>query len=126
MITESQADRIYSRLPSRSKLIFAIGTETGLRISDILRLKVQDIENPLQVYVSRVRKVIPYQISDWLYCELISKPFISLDNFIFSSQRKRNRHLHRVTVWRDIKRAAAGLEFSCSPHSTRKYYLTLD
>jgi integrase len=125
-ITKAQADELYSRLPSRSKLAFAIGIETGLRVSDILRLKFQDIEQPLRVYVSRVGRVIPYPITNWLYEQLISLSHISPDNYIFSSWRKRNRHIHRVTVWRDIKQAAVGLEFSCSPHSARKFYLSLE
>ena len=121
-ITPGQADEIYRRLPSRSKLIFAIGIETGLRISDILRLRNCDVENPLRVYVSRTGRVIPYPISDWLHNELISACSLQ-DTYIFTSQRKWQRPLHRTTYHRDLKRAVEDLNYSCSAHSTRKLFL---
>jgi len=124
-ITQAQADMIYRRLPGRSKLIFALGLETGLRISDMLSLKIQDIENPMRVYVGRIDRVASYPISEWLYGELYDlRERYPDDRYIFPG-RKRKRPLHRTTVHRDIKRAVWGMAFTCSAHSTRKLFLTL-
>jgi len=99
--------------------------ETGLRVSDILQLRYRDIENPMRVYVSRIDRIVPYRISDWLYTELISHTTAwSPDNYIFPSRRKFKRHLHRTTYHRDIK-LAAGTDFDCSAHTTRKIYLSI-
>lgn len=127
IISREQADELFRRLPSRSKLIFAIGIETGLRISDILRLRVRDVEEPMRVYVSRLRRVVPCPVSEWLLCELAeaSNYALSPEHYIFPSKRKFGRSLHRTTFHRDIKQAAAGLDFSCSAHSTRKFYFAL-
>jgi integrase len=123
-ITKEQADALYMRLPSRSKLIFSIGIETGLRISDILNLKIRDIENPLRVYVGRIQRVASFKISDWLYNELSDLiDRYPCDRYIFPARKKR-RHLHRTTYHRDIKLALFNLKFSCSAHSTRKFFLS--
>jgi integrase len=101
-----------------------LGIETGLRISDILRVKIKDIENPLRVYVSRSDVVAAHQLSAWLYGQLLdytSKR--NPDDYIFPGERSHRRHLHRVTYHRDLKRAGNELRLDFSAHSTRKLYL---
>jgi len=122
-INEEQAEIIYRRLPKPSKFIFAIGIETGLRISDILRLKWRDVENPMTVYIGRTKEIRPFKLSDWLYNELIS--YVddeNLDRHIFISPRKRYQAINRTTYHRHIKKALEGLNFDCSAHSSRKFY----
>jgi len=124
-INEAQADELRRRLPARSKLIFWVAIETGLRISDILRLKFKDVENPIRVYVGRTATVEAFPLSNELYDELLSRmDDNNFDHYIFRS-RKWKRHLHRTTYHRDIKQAIAGLDFSASAHSTRKLFLAL-
>jgi integrase len=123
-INQEQAEIIYSRLPKPSKFIFAIGIETGLRISDILRLKWRDIENPMRVWIGRTKEIREFPLSDWLYNELIS--YVDGENLgrhIFISPRKRYQAINRTTYHRHIKKALEGLMFDCSAHSSRKYYL---
>jgi integrase len=123
-ITDEQADEIYRRLPKRSKYIFALGLETGLRISDMLRLKIKDLENPMEIYVSRIDKVVAHQLTQWLFEQLLDYAAgRHPDRYLFSSARYWKRKLHRTTYHRDIKQAIDGLKFSASAHSTRKYYL---
>jgi len=124
IINQAQADELLARLPFRSKYIFLIGMETGLRISDILILKIKDIENPLHVYVSRTDTIQRFLISESLYAQLTV--FAGLrypDNYLFPSTQNKRLHLHRTTYHRDLKRATAELGFVCSAHSTRKFYL---
>ena len=126
IISQAQADELYRRLPKRSKFIFALGIETGLRVSDILRLKIGDIENPMSVYVGRINAVRAYKLSEWLYTQLLDYANLRpSQHYIFTSRRKYQRHLHRTTYHRDIKQAVAGLDFSASAHSTRKFFLQL-
>jgi len=123
-INREQAELVYSRLPRSSRLIFAIGLETGLRISDILRLKWRDVANPMQVYISRTKEIRSFPLSDRLYNALIS--YANNDQpekYIFASSRKRRRSISRTTYHRHIKRALEMLPFDCSAHSSRKFYL---
>jgi integrase len=122
IINPAQAHALYKRLPKRSKYILAISLETGLRVGDILKLRYIDIENPLRVYVKRLQRTAAYPLSEWLYDELRSFDYISPNNYIFSSRRKRRKPIHRTTYHRDIKKAVDGL-FKCSSMSARRLYL---
>jgi integrase len=124
MLTEEQIADVYRRLPTRSQLIFLLGLETGLRISDILRIKIKDLVNPLRIYVARLDTVVAHQISEHLFDKLLDCAYGRFpDYYLFPSTRSWRRHLHRTTYHRDIKRAVDELPFSCSAHSTRKYFL---
>ena len=125
MITEEQAREICRELPLRSKWIFILGLETGLRISDILRLKIRDIENPMRVYVSRIDAVVAHELTEWL-CERLKDYAGSRDtsHYIFPSTRNYKRHLHRTTYHRDLRRVGIDLKIWYSAHSTRKLFLS--
>jgi len=122
-ITREQADELYRRLPKPDKYIFAIGMETGLRISDILRLRNRDVENPLRAWVGRVNAVMSFKLSDWLYNELANYTAYSISDYLFGSPYHWRRSMHRVTFHRHIKQALVGLDWDCSAHSIRKFYL---
>ena len=124
LITQEQADEIYRRLPKSSKFIFAIGMETGLRISDILQLRNSDVANSLRAYVSRLDTVRDFPISDWLHNELINRYGYQYPaRYIFPGRSSPRRPIHRTTYHRHIKTALDGLDFDASAHSTRKFYL---
>jgi integrase len=123
IISADEADELYRRLPERSKLIFAIAFETGLRISDILWLKVSCVENPMYFAVGKTRRTLKLQLSEWLYDELKHAAKFRLpDAWLFPSRTSKSGYIHRTTYHRDIKRATAGLPFDCSAHSTRKFH----
>jgi integrase len=115
------------RLPRASRLIFTLGLETGLRIGDILRLKIRDIRNPLHVYVGRLGMVDLFPISAELHRELINTAAFGRDpdDYIFNARRSCawKWPLNRSTYHRDIKRATEGLNFDCSAHSTRQMHI---
>lgn len=122
IISDAQADELRRQLPAPSNLIFAIGIETGLRISDILNLKISDIKNPMSIKISRVHQVrsfiITHELLAALHAHARGKP---AGHYIFAGRSyKRHIHMHRTTYHRHIKRAVAGLDFSASAHSTRK------
>jgi integrase len=127
IITEAQADEVYRRLPERSKLIFALCHETGLRISDILWLRIRDIENPMNFPISRTHSVHTVKLPDWIYGQLLERVDRAdgrQNDYIFKSA-KNPGHIHRTTFHRDIKQATAELNFSCSAHSIRKLYFSM-
>ena len=125
LITEAEADELRQLLPTPSRIIFALGLETGLRISDILRLKNRDIKNPIHIYNSRPGVTRSYSLSYELYVALTAHARPRLpDRYVFAGRSyKHHIHMHRTTYHRHIKRAILGRDISASAHSTRKLWL---
>jgi len=97
--------------------------ETGLRIGDVLALKVKDITNPLEVYEHKTKKTRAHTISGRLLDELSAHVKGRHSSwYAFASPRTNKKHLHRSTYHRRLKRALAGLHFDCSAHSNRKLF----
>lgn len=55
----------------RNKMLFRLGLNTGLRISDILDLKVSDIKRTIELTEQKTGKIKRFQLSDSFYDELI-------------------------------------------------------
>ena len=119
-----KVEKILSRNP-RDLLLFSIGTNCGLRISDILRLNVGDVRNRthIQIVEKKTGKFKKFPINAKL------KPMI--DEFIkgkrnneplFTSVRK-NR-FDRTTAYYVIKDACveAGLQERVGTHTMRKTF----
>jgi integrase len=98
-----------------------LSLETGLRISDILKLKTKDVSILLRVRESKTKKWKTVKLSENLYTRL--KAYASnSDNIVFKSLRKPGTHLNRSTYHRHLKRACMALKIDCSAHSARKLY----
>ena len=109
----------------RNLLIFTIGVNCGLRISDILALDVRDVRNKdyIELYERKTGKYkkIPinpklrYMIQKYTMRRRASSPlFVS----------KRNRRLDRIMAWRIIKDACiqAGIVEHVGTHTLRKTF----
>lgn len=55
----------------RNKMLFRLGLNTGLRISDILDMKVSDIKRTIELQEQKTGKIKRFQLSDSFYDELI-------------------------------------------------------
>lgn len=55
----------------RNKMLFRLGLNTGLRVSDILDLKVSDIKRTIELTEQKTGKIKRFQLSDSFYDELI-------------------------------------------------------
>lgn len=101
----------------RNELLFVFGINIGLRISDILKLKIRDITMPDETvkdcvsikeqktgktkrfYISRiVKKTIQGYLDDLGH--------INLDQFVFQSRKGRNQPISRLQAYRIINQAA--------------------
>ena len=118
-------EKILSKQGKRELLLFLLGTNCGLRISDILRLNVGDVRNKkhIQLTEKKTGKFKKFPINSKL------KPL--LEDFI---QGRKNdeplflshwgNRLDRVTAYYLIKNACeqAGLEEKIGTHSMRKSF----
>ena len=111
-------------LDNRFKIIFALAVESGLRISDILKLKVKDVEkNPMRIYETKSKRDRVIWLSDELHKDLLYMCNWARDNdYVFNSHAKHGVPVHRSTIHRHIKKALKWVDFDASAHSARKLY----
>lgn len=119
-ITDEQLLEVMKRLPPASRLIWQLGYETGLRISDILSLRVISVtSNPIQAYESRTQRIRMCGLTDRLFYALSEHiKGKDLAEYLFSGKQA-DKPLHRSTFHRQIKNTGC----YCSAHSTRRWFL---
>ena len=122
-IRGKQSKKLINNLSARDKILVELGIKSGLRISDLLNLKVEDIKRTMTIYETKSKRKRTFKIGKKLYANLKSLSVCKSDSdFIFHSEAKTGKHVHRSTIHRRIKKALQGLNFDCSAHSTRKLY----
>ena len=108
-------------------VIFLIGISVGIRISDILKLKISDMKNTDRIVIREQKtsktKIFPLRpniakvVKGYIekYCDEEYQEFIFLG--------KKGARLDRVAVWRVLNRCMKelGIDIKCGTHSCRKY-----
>ena len=123
VITNSQAERMLRRLEYRDQLLIRLAIQSGLRVSDLLKIKNEDIKKHMTVYESKSRRERSFKIDEKLYDDL--KKFTKYKKrgaYVFNSSRSASGTVHRSTIHRRIKKACRGMKINASAHSTRKLY----
>lgn len=110
----------------RNYMLFVLGINTGLRIGDLLSLKVEDVKNKSHIIMKeqKTSKNKQFLINDNLRREL-NKYIKGMtdDEYLFQSRVGKNKALSRFQAYRILSAAGreAGLErIAC--HSTRKTF----
>ena len=115
-------ERFSSYLDYRTNLIFLIGNETGLRISDIINLKRADIKRTLKIKEKKTGKKFKHKFSNELYYLIINyMKYNEFNEYLFGTNSKEH-HITRQAVWKAFKKAAkeAGEQSNIGTHSMRK------
>lgn len=125
-IDKQELNILMASLPRQSRLPFEVAELTGLRIGDVLKIKVSDIdvERGELNYVSekcskRGHCFLPPDIIRRLIKNAKGK------EYCFPSSRSKSGHLTRQAMWKRLKVACdrAGLAgYGVSPHSLRKVF----
>lgn len=118
---EKQVEQVLSVLMPSNRLAFRVSLHTGLRISDVLSLKTEQLAPIFYVTESKTGKR-----------KRIGLPGPLLDDlrrhagkiYVFPHRTDPKKHRTRQAVWRDIKRAATAyrLPQNVGTHSARKFY----
>ncbi|MGG0494835.1 tyrosine-type recombinase/integrase [Priestia megaterium] len=109
----------------RDYFLFLFGINTGLRISDILPLRVKDVRNKTQIIITekKTKKIRTIYINEILKAE-INKYTASMEceEFLFAS-KKGNSYITPTQAYRRLQKAAeiAGIEHTAT-HSLRKTF----
>ena len=119
--------RILKLNGSRDYLLFLIGINSGLRISDILKLKVSDVKDKkyIEIIEQKTNKFKKFPITNSYKNELqeyvIDKPN---NQWLFVSQKGINKPLTRIQAYRIICTAClkAGITCKIGTHTLRKTF----
>ena len=118
--------RILKRQGTRNHLLFVMGINIGLRISDTLKLKVKDVRNKdyIELYEQKTKKFKRFPIVD------AYKP--DLDDFIVGkddeewlfASRRGGKPITRIQAYRILQEACfeAGITARIGTHTLRKTF----
>lgn len=108
----------------RDYILFLIGINTGLRISDLLNLRVKDVLNQDYIYVKhkKTKRNKKYIVTDEMAREIM--PYLNnkhRDDFLFRARYK-TTPISRVQAYKILKKAckACGVYLNIGTHSLRK------
>ena len=110
----------------RDFLLFVTGINTGLRISDLLDLKVKDVRNKTHIEINEKKtdKTKKFLMNNRLKDKLDSYiERMNDEEYLFKSQKGNNKPISRVQAYRILRKAAdeVGLE-SVGTHTLRKTF----
>lgn len=119
-------NRMKSALHGRNLLLFIVGINSSLRISDILTLTVGDINGDhILLTDQKTGKRNSIRINDAIKCAVarLAPSDVVASDFLFPS-RTGDGPISRVQAWRILNAAArrAGLTISFGTHSLRKTF----
>lgn len=117
---------ILKKKSNRNYMLFVLGINTGLRIGDLLRLKVENVKNKSHIIIKeqKTSKNKQFLINENLRKELNKYIEGMADNeYLFQSRVGKNKPISRFQAYRILSAAGkeAGLDrIAC--HSTRKTF----
>lgn len=115
-------NRLYAVMTYDNVLALRISLETGLRIDDVLSIRMEQIKGrTIRGIAEKTGKPYKKAISNDLACRLRS---LNRQGYIFPHRTKKNAHRTRQAVWANMKKAAdiLGVKLNAAPHSARKTY----
>lgn len=111
----------------RDYLLFVMGINTGLRISDLLKLKVLDVKEKSHITIreEKTNKEKRFILNSNLKEQL--EPYITLlkdEDYLFQSRQGEHKPLDRSQAYRIINNAAkkAGIQDKIGTHTLRKTF----
>ena len=120
-----QVEEYLAKKSKRNRLLFVLGTNSGLRVSDILNLNVSDVRNKTHIEIKeqKTNKFKKFPINDKL--KKLIQEFIKNkedDEPLFLSQKQ--KRLDRSQAYRMLNEAcrAVGITVNIGTHSMRKSF----
>lgn len=123
-ITPEEFEKLALKLQPANLLAVKIAAQTGLRIDDVLALRIENIKIRITVTERKTGNKRRVYIGKKLLKDIQKFIGSRKKGFIFPHRIKRNCHRTRQAVFNDIKKQAniLGINTQISPHSFRKVY----
>lgn len=119
-LLEKEVERVLDLLTFENRLVARVLLHTGLRISDVLQLRPDQLKPNFWITEQKTGKRRQIGLPEPLLSDLLDH---SGRWWVFPGMDPR-KHRSRQAVWKDVKRAAAALRLTANvaPHSCRKVY----
>lgn len=120
-LLNEQVKIVLAALTPANRLVCETCLHTGLRVSDVLELKTEQIKPRFWVKEQKTGKSKMIGLPDDLRVRLLAQ---AGETWVFPSRCDPTKHRSRQAVWADVKRAqrAFRLRQNIGPHSFRKDY----
>ncbi|MDP4549836.1 tyrosine-type recombinase/integrase [Alkalihalobacillus macyae] len=112
----------------RDKMLFIFGINTGLRISDILKLKVRDVRNKVSLTLQETKtsksKIVYFNDNVKEAVKTLMPSDANDDDYVFKSRKGNNKPLTRVQAYNILNGAAerVGIDQPIGCHTLRKTF----
>lgn len=111
---------------SRNYLLLAVCLNTGLRISDVIGLKLSDIKgSELNLIEKKTKKDKVVGINNDLRAlveDTAKENILDGSDYLFFNQHDKRSHISRVQAFRIVHHAGQMIGIGISPHSLRKTF----
>lgn len=117
---EKEVEQVLHLLTPENRLVLRVCLHTGLRISDVLQLRPQQLKPHFWVTEHKTGKRRQVGLPEPLLSDLKQ----AAGRFWVFPGKDPGKHRCRQTVWKDVKRAARAMRLTqnVGPHSARKIY----
>lgn len=119
-LLQKEVDMVLGLLTEKNRLVMRVAIHTGLRISDVLSLKTEQLKAHFWVTEMKTGKKRQVGLPEPLLSDLKKH---AGKTWVFEGRGGAKPHT-RQAVWKDVKRAAQAyrLPQNVGPHSARKVY----
>jgi integrase len=119
-LLQKEVERVLDLLTYENRLVLRVLLHTGIRISDALQLKPEQLKPNFWITEQKTGKRRQIGLPEPLLSDLLDN---SGKHWVFPGSDP-TKHRTRQAVWKDVKRAAAALRLTANaaPHSARKVY----
>lgn len=116
--------RIISTMPYDHQTVLLLCVETGLRLSDVLGLTYLQAFGEKPVIERKTGKTCTLDLPSSARMVLLSRQIYlgAADADLVFPGAKAGKSIHRTTIYRSLKKAAAGFRANVTPHTARKVF----
>ncbi|WP_411740232.1 tyrosine-type recombinase/integrase [Peribacillus sp. S4] len=107
----------------RDYILFLLGINTGLRVTDLLSLKIKDIEGKMEVIIKEGKTKKPRMIQLNTICNELATYIATIDGEWLFPSRKGDKPISMIQAYRQLNKAADMVDIEgVGTHTMRKTF----
>ncbi|WP_434169732.1 tyrosine-type recombinase/integrase [Peribacillus frigoritolerans] len=107
----------------RDYILFLLGINTGLRVTDLLSLKIKDIKGKMEVIIKEGKAKKPRMIQLNTICNELTAYIATIDGEWLFPSRKGDKPISKIQAYRQLNKAADMVDIEgVGTHTMRKTF----